>query len=122
MRTAIRIEHLNGKGPFQIVDDYDPFSLIPEFLSRHASFPTADRDGVNRTQDHYFAYKKVAQIYKWVSKEEYKILKENNFRIYSLRLKNYEEGQQQIIFKKEDVINKKDITNDIEKKLISIND
>jgi len=122
MKTIIRIEHLDGIGLFQ---DYHKstnfrphsvFDICEDLGERHqnGNFPVPSRDNldINKEDKEWFcAYKSIDQLQQWVKKDEFQILFENNYKVLLLDVTEYQEGEYQIVFTKESIIQTKDISN-----------
>lgn len=121
MIKVIRIEHVDGKGPWHTksVDIY----LYPEldhYVSNHCykdgkkgGFPTPQAEGLspNFNEYCYCAYRNKKIFKKWVSKEDILALISIGFKIYELELNMYYEGLHQVVFREFEIKSKKDITN-----------
>ena len=128
---AIRIEIISdGVGLFRHKDVRGKETSNTGFnrlITRHKRFPVPFNDtyidhysvmrDVNDFFDHVCAFKSVKDLKKWVTRCELIRLKKLNFRVYELELKSCHVGEYQILFKKKNIISKKDITDT----LISIN-
>ena len=115
MNTIIRIEHpSDGKGIWRSnTTVYDTLSNIWEFVSRHRQFPnpTYEGDVTGFIEGiHYCAFKSIEQLQEWVYKDEIKELLELGFKVYMLDVSNWLEGNYQICYKKEDILQQKDIS------------
>jgi len=132
MKSIIRIEHpSDGIGIFTTrnkgermwkytsedhktnpvcIFDYSP-SSIGEFVFRHRDFPMAEIDCEGFIIDeHYCAYISVEQVQQWIMPEELNQLIDLGFRIYILDISQWIEGKYQIAYKKEHILQQKDIT------------
>jgi hypothetical protein len=107
---VVRIEHPEvGKGMFT---HKRPENLKSLYKRHSDSFPTPYTDkGINYFDGDWFcAYKTLEQFNQWVTHEEVNILLNLGFRIYLLDLNSYQIGEFQVVFKKEGIISKKDIS------------
>lgn len=125
---VIRIEHTDGLGPFQeskwveeINDfekefsrkDYTVDNILPEMYKRHGAFrcPWVDNICNFKVGKHFCGYKSIDQLQQWVKKEEFEVLFANDYNIYLLEVSEAIEGFDQIVFKKEHIISKTNISN-----------
>jgi len=124
MRTVVRIEHeKNGLGMFRSNANY---RMGDEFNMRHSRFPTPYNDtlvGIGKLSTHngyldirkdckawFCAFKSIEQMNEWVTPEEIKQLLNMGFKVFSITTEVYQEGEYQVIFSKEDIFTKNDIT------------
>lgn len=124
MKQVIRIEYTDGYGLFlrcyvnKDLDDigdrhYSCKKLFPSILDRHKSFNRPNDDGLDLRLDDkiwYCGYKNVEQLQLWITSEELKSIIEYGFRILLLDVNEYQEGRDQIIYTKKNIINSKDIS------------
>lgn len=128
---AIRIENISdGVGLFRHKNACGKETSDNGFnrlITRHKKFPVpfmdnyTDNYNIRKNVDDFFehvcAFKSVKDLSKWVTKCELIRLKKLNFRVYEFELNECHVGEYQILFKKKNIISKKDITYT----LISIN-
>ncbi len=110
---VIRVESKNGIGMFRQDSSYEraPISVI----MRHAeSFNTPSEDGLSLnlfSKNWFCAYKSLEQISNWIlTKEEFHYLIGRGFRIYALTVEEFQVGKHQVVFTKESIVKKLDIT------------
>jgi len=110
-----RIEDETGYGIYQSKNSRDIFPLLKTMTRRHGlKMKSIGEDHYNPSNDKmkfcpiidecFCAFKKIEDIRKLITKREQKILEENGFFLYEIDIENFYIGQDQIIFKKEDVI------------------
>lgn len=116
MKTIVRIEHKNGNGIWRAVNEngdciIDFTSFYEEICDKHEYFPTPYEEGLNidMTVD-FCAFKSIPQLEQWVEREWLQELFDNDFKVLLLEVKNWKEGEYQILFRKEDIISSKDIS------------
>jgi len=101
----------SGKGIFQ-EDKFTPTSL----LDRHLKFPNIRDDkglsNVTNKVSHFCAYKSIEQVQQWIMKDEIEHLVSKGCNILMLDVSECHEGEFQILFKKENIIQSK-IINDL---------
>ena len=119
---AIRIEHpRSGKGLFTHYESTELgykeganyLSDSNNFYKRHLNFPNPKDDKkIKRfiAKNEFCAFKSVEQLKEWVTTEEIKEFIEMGFKVLLLDLTVCIEGDFQILFKKEDISQSKDIT------------
>lgn len=112
IRQIVRVEHTDGTGMFK-----DAFhrrhsvqNILPYLNERHQRFNNPAEDGLGRTDTDFCAYKSIEHIQKWIMPDEFKVLFENGYSVYLLEVSEYQEGRDNILFKKENVVSKKDIS------------
>ena len=116
----VRIEHIEtGVGIFRSRDKNQnnhgtelPNGLFNDILNRFNNFPSPYNDGALGYVDYdeYCAFKTVNQLNKWITKDEIKEFFKIGFRVYLLTVDRCKVGDKQVIYKKDHVMNKKDIT------------
>lgn len=118
MQSIIRVEHPeSGKGIFR----HDLFDLnsdnqrvYDEMCDRHNSFPTPYEDQhINRfiRTNEFCAFKSIEQIQQWIQPNEFQVIIELGFKIYLLDVSECTIGEYQILYKKEHILQQKDISN-----------
>jgi hypothetical protein len=115
MKTVIRIEHpYDGNGLWRAVGDngviIDDISFFEELADKHNKFPLPHEDGLFMTGYHYCAFKSIEQIQQWIENDWWKEIIELGFKVLMIDISKYQEGNHQIIFKKEHIMQSKDIT------------
>lgn len=117
MQTIIRVEHpSDGRGYFGILWlDTDSFEWGPAMdvkstFNRHMKFKIAPYE-IGWTNEHFCAYKSVEQIQQWILKKDFKALFKNGFKVLMIDVSECIEGEDQMLFKKEHILQTKDITN-----------
>lgn len=110
-KQIVRVEHTDGIGMFTGDDRSHTVDYIcPEIYTRHAKFKTPREEGLKREKDEFCAYKSIDHIQQWIMKDEFHILFENNYKVYLIEVSNFREGKDNVLFKKQDIINKTDIS------------
>lgn len=116
MKTIIRIEHTDGYGMFIGYDPKDKYrahcveKLCNDLSERHRSFNDPWEDNLRITPKYFCAYKSVEQLQQWIKPDEFKILKDNGYKILTLVVTNYQEGRDQIIYTKDSIVSTTDIS------------
>ena len=122
MTTFIRIEHPDsGWGIWRHQENMtvDNLSNFSEFNQRHSNFKTIGAELGNEPfnlsyyerQKYFCAFKSIKQLQQWVFQSEINEFITFGFRIYKIKANNCLIGEDQIFFKKENIISKIDITN-----------
>lgn len=110
MIQVLRIENGDGVGIFH--GGY-AFSHFPSISSRHCKFPNPHQDGLDLYRDSaqwFCAYKSIEQIQEWIMPDEFKDMPRCGYRIYLMTVLNYQVGEYQVIFTKDSIIDRKDVT------------
>lgn len=115
---AIRIEHPdsgNGIWRHKVNNAYlsQNFSFFDDFCNKHLEFPTPNRDSLIHRyieENEYCAFKSVQQIQQWMDLEWWNEIFEFGYKVYMLELSDCTVGKYQIIFTKNNIISKKDIS------------
>jgi hypothetical protein len=113
MKQAIRIENESGLGVFT---DMWTFGMrcYHSVMSRHQTFNTPQQDiGIeDRFIEgvHHCAYKSVEQLQSWILPDELREIMSHGFNVYLLNLSDWIEGQDQIVFERDHIISKEDIS------------
>jgi hypothetical protein len=116
---VIRVEHPDGYGMFRSYDkdhnirSHSVDEICHDLCIRHYDFNEPSGDGLNLdrdSKDWFCAYKTIEQIQEWVKPEEFKILFDNDYKIYVLSVSEYQIGESQIIYTKDSILNKRDIS------------
>lgn len=117
MKTIIRIEHECGNGLWMAVNKNNytvickGFSFYNELYGKHSRFPVPRLDGLlNIQDDEYCAFKSIEQIQQWIEKDWFKEIVEFGFKIWMIDVSVWREGEYQVLFKKKDIVSKKDIS------------
>ncbi len=108
--TVVRIEK-DGTGIFCSQDTNPTQSAFKSVRIRHNEFDTPFDEGMDFTKDWFCAYKSVEQFQMWIKTEELEFFVEIGFRVYMIEVTNYQVGNFQVIFTKDSVKTKTDITN-----------
>lgn len=116
MKQIVRVEHpLSGRGMFTnrgaaaIGYMWDSSNKFRPLLRRHESFNTPFEDNLEFTIDHHCGYRSIDHFQKWVTKEEIGWLIEMGYVIYLISLSDYQEGIDNVIFLKKDILSKENI-------------
>jgi len=115
----IRIEHPeDGQGVFNSTYGFSIFDAIAQndFSKALDGYALPNKlnlveDCPGCTDDHYCAYKDVEQ-FKGFYPNGFKAIVDRGFKIYSISVDNAIIGQQQVAFRKDDILSKIDITNE----------
>lgn len=62
---------------------------------------------------HYCAFKSIDQLNEWFTKDQLIAIYSLGFKIFSIKLSKYIEGKYQVVFRKRDIIQMKNITSNI---------
>ena len=116
--NLIRVEAADGKGMYR--NDIVTIMEIDELADlryRHSTcndngMPTPENDGIRCFKEglHYCGYKSLEQIQQWIMPEEFSILIREGFRIYLYVVTELLESRNQVVFDKNNVRSKIDIT------------
>lgn len=117
MNTIYRIEHIeNGWGIHQQLNRKDsPFSLehglscYKQIEAHHNSFPSPRQEGHKRSNDEFCAFLNKDQLNLWMRPEWWPELLSIGFRLYEIVVSEMIVLSKQVIFKKENIITKKEI-------------
>lgn len=119
MRTIIRIEHsTQGLGIWQAENEdcvslCNSFSFYSEFSKKHNDFPTPREDNmINRVikGDEFCAFKSIEQLQQWIEKDWWSEIFDKGFKVLMIDVITCVEGEYQILYKKEDILQTKDIS------------
>lgn len=120
---AVRVENLkDGCGCFSSYTDKDEYrsyinlDFLRKLCLKHSTFNDPRNDNLNLNKDKkvwFCAYKDVEQLTSWLSKSDIKRLIKQGFRIYLLEVDEYQVGNHQIIYTKESILTKTDITKEL---------
>lgn len=92
----------------------DSLKCYTQLEDRHSEFKTPSSDGLNLDKnqlDWFCAFKSMGQLYEWILKDEMLELISAGFIVYLIKATDYQEGEYQIIYTKESIVLKIDITN-----------
>ena len=119
-KQIIRIEHSDGWGIFRAkrnritVYNRSKNKLLNNLAQRHNAygkgFPRPSQEGLNMNEKWFCAFKSINQLKYWIRKAELAELIKKKFKIFLLEVTEYQEGKKQVIFTKESIILKQDIT------------
>ena len=131
-KKIVRVEHTDGYGMFRAnrAIDSDRYVLgktseTENMLKLHEELPAPFKDaGINGgkyintdvfddkiMKGRFCAYKNLECFYQWIIKEELKFLLTNHdFKVLLIEVKDYLEGDYQVLFSKEDIVHVEDIT------------
>ena len=122
MTTILRIEHKDGCGIFRShvcvnLNDFDTFSErhndFDTFSERHNDFPTPNEDMFILRyveEDEFCAFKSIEQLQEWVTADEIKQFIKLNCKVLLIDVSECIVGEFQILYKKENIIQTKDIS------------
>ena len=114
MKTIVRIQHhsddcgLWRAGGWSAI--IDQANCHESLRARHEKFPTPYKEGIDFTIEHFCAFKSIDQLQEWVLPEEMKEIISLGFKVLLLDVSECLEGEYQIAFKKEHIVQSKDIT------------
>lgn len=115
--VVVRIER-NGRGFFRPSNKkIYKLGWYNEIMCRHRDFNIPREDGLDLTQDNkewFCAYKCLDDLDNWVTEEEVQRLINYGFRVYLITVSEFQEGDHQVIFTKEGILEKQDITDSYE--------
>jgi hypothetical protein len=129
IRKLIRIEHTDGFGMFRRKEDryrLGECENTNQMYELHTyNFPTPGRDkGLDLNnlscedydkfmEGKFCAFKTLDQFYQWIVKDELTwLLKNHDFKVITIEINDMSiwEGEYQVLYRKEDIINVEDIT------------
>lgn len=120
MKVVYRVEDSStGIGMFRNTLTMNDMYGNTSIGSRHRYFNTPSEDGIDVRKDDkiwYCAYKNLETLIDRVTINDLRFLVRlghANFRAYKIEVREYQEGDHQIIFTKESILEKRDITNEI---------
>jgi hypothetical protein len=114
--TVVRIESTCGNGIFRCEDRLvTKLSNYGDFSDRHWCFPAPDDDtpslDVRAGGTKWFcSFKSIEQFNKWIRPSEVKEFIGFGCSVFAIEVSEWQEGAHQIIFTKEGIIDKKNIT------------
>jgi hypothetical protein len=113
----IRVEHKKGNGIFRAVDDNGvalirELAMFNDIRDRHRNFPTPQEDGMSIERHvEYCGFKSIDQLKMWFNEIELRALIDIGFKVYQIHVSDCKESRNQILYKKSDILIKKDISN-----------
>jgi len=110
---VIRFEHPeDGFGIFLSPhsDSKEPGDIIDKFNDKHGEFKLPCEDGLKLNSRWFCAFKSIDQVKQWVTTDEIAVFKARGFIIWMLEVSEYQQGEYQVIYTKESIINKTDIS------------
>lgn len=117
MVSIFRIENpKSGRGFWTNYNDNDKrscweYSFYNEMCDFHYGMPNPYTDDINGFNSNYFcAFKTFEDLIYWVKPLWIEELVKIGFRVYKIQVSDYLVGNHQICYKKEDIIDKEDIT------------
>lgn len=118
MKIIVRVENdYDGNGFFCSRNPCDTdtcvftaFSFTNDLDRKHKDFPGPFRDGLFRQENDFCAFKSIEDLQKWIKPEWFEEIFSFGFKVWLIAVSKYEEGIFQIIFKKEDILHKEDIS------------
>jgi hypothetical protein len=119
MIKAIRIEANDGIGVFlTIYKSADRCSLgsgmdLWDAVERHSRFNTPTDDGITIFDDEFCAYHSIEQLRTWFTPDELYTIITHGYRVYELTLSTAKVGRDNIVFNKNNIISKIDISDQI---------
>lgn len=117
MRTILRVEHpYDGKGIWRSKDENECYRVLKlsryiAFSQRHCKFSTPEHDNLPMDLEHFCAFKSIEEFQKWVNPTEIKEFINMGFKVLLIDVSTCFVGEFQIIFKKENILQTKDISN-----------
>jgi hypothetical protein len=118
MIKAIRIEANDGIGVFlSRYKNQNRLSLdhlgLWEAVNRHQQFNTPTYDGLAIFEYEFCAYHSIKQLRTWFTPDELYIILTHGYRVYELTLLTAKVGRDNIVFNKNNIISKIDISDQI---------
>lgn len=129
-KKIIRVEHEDGWGMF--IAKTSRFALawtdhkkLKPLWERHntenpnGGFPIPQTEGLKISKngkEWFCSFKNIEQFKQWVKDEEVKELLKLGFKVIQLEVNEWQEGEQQILYTKESIINVEDISHQFKKK------
>lgn len=118
MTTICRIEYPNtGKGLFTSRTDDGEYihSLLNcriPLAEKHSDFPTPyeDENLGDLQEDEFCAFKSIQSLQEWILPEWMKEIIKAGFKVYLLDVSECRIGEYQVLFKKENILQSKNIT------------
>lgn len=119
--VVYRIEHVHdGHGPWRpcgaerkrIYDLPGMDALYDRFSTngKGGGFPLPWDEGINFDPFHFFAFTSLEIMYRYITKEELKVLVTNDFKIMELKVKRAKKGFSQTAYRKADIMWQNDIS------------
>lgn len=114
--TVVRIESTCGNGIFRCEERLaTKLSNFDDFNHRHWSFPTPYEDtpclDVRANEKIWFcSFKSIEQFNEWIKPSEVKELIGFGCSVFAIEVSEWQEGRHQIIFTKEGIVDKRNIT------------
>lgn len=110
----IRLEHpSNGYGIFynrEVTDTQLNPCIIDAYRGRHWSMDDASRITGFMSGQHYCAYKSIDELQRWLEPSELKELIKIGFVVYLIDVDDFIIHRDQVVYKKEDILEIKDIS------------
>lgn len=118
MKTVIRIEHTkDGRGLFRSGTAHnrtiEKLYCHDALLGKHSGFPTPFHDNlINRRpkRNEYCAFKSIEQLQEWLESDWIKEAIKFGYRVLMLDVSEYVEGEYQILYKRCNVLQSKDVS------------
>lgn len=112
---SIKVVRLELKGTGIFISPYVDMDRveIAGVYHRHKEFPCPESEGLDLREDGkewFCAYKTIEQVQQWLRKEEIQYFISIGFRVLLLTVNEYQLGEYQVIFTKESIESKEDIT------------
>ncbi len=112
---VVRIEHPDtGCGLWQTEINgyvvYRNLSFLNDLVDKHESFPIPNEDGLYRENHHFCAFKSIEQANEWIESEWWNEILSLGFKIYLIELSAWLEGEYQIMFEKQHIVQSEDIS------------
>jgi hypothetical protein len=120
MKTIVRVEHYVGDGLWKAKDNngsiYMSFSFVDDLVEKHYNFPTPNQDlllsiSLRKNPQYYCAFKSIEQLQQWIDKEWWKEIFELGFKVLLIDVSECLEGEYQILYQKQHILQSKDISN-----------
>jgi len=121
MKSIIRVEHpFDNKGIWRAKDEdgeyrIDSLSTYNNFSNRHSKFQPPQSDmGISRCpiqNEEFCAFKSIDSLQIWITPSELKEVVSMGFKVLLLDVSECVEGEYQILYRKDKVIQTKDISN-----------
>lgn len=112
IKTVLRIEHSYGWGMFRsaTIEKRTIDHICPQASWRHSAMNTHGGDGLEMSDHHFCAYGSLEVMERWIKPDEVREVLKYDYKVYLIELSAWQEGDHNVIFRKEDIILKKDIS------------
>jgi hypothetical protein len=111
--TIIRIEHEDGWGMFRMGNNENKKTVDQiswRVYTKHGDMPGPRNDGLEIEADDFCAYTSMSSMSQWIQPEDVKLLIPHGYKVYLIDVTEAKIGEHQALFKKQNIVLKKDIT------------